>query len=146
MKDEGRWTMNYTVRLDQSSEQVTTRLMDALQQQGLQVTVSFDLRLARAGQIHCDCPYHGQAECTCQYAILLVYDPAQEDGTYRTMTLHGRDETVWLTLLQSPVPHPGNTIAHEAVEAIIVDALLSLVAPVQAVEPAEMEAMVDLEL
>jgi uncharacterized protein (DUF302 family) len=45
MKDEGRWTMNYTVRLDQSSEQVTTRLMDALQQQGLQVTVSFDLRL-----------------------------------------------------------------------------------------------------
>ena len=136
--------MNYTLRLDQSSEQVTTRLMDTLQQQGLQATVSFDLRLARADQAHCDCPYHGQAECTCQYAILLVHDPAQEDVTHRTITLHGRDETVWLTLLQSPVPHYGNASAHEAAEAIIIEALLSLVAPVHEVEPAEMDTRVNL--
>jgi len=145
MKDEGKWTMDYTVRLDQSSEQVTARLMDALWQRGLQVTVSFDLRLVRADQLHCDCPFHGQAECTCQYAILLVHDPAQEDGTYRTITLHGRDEIVWLTLVQSSVPHHGNAIVHEAVEAIIMDALLSMVAPGQEIEPTEMDSRVDLE-
>ena len=88
--------------------------------------ISFDLRLARAGHADCDCPYHGQAECTCQYAILLVHNSVQEDVTHRTITLHGRDETVWLTLLQSSAPHNGNAIAHEAVEAIILDVLLSL--------------------
>ena len=136
--------MNYRLRLDQSSEQVTIKLMNCLQQQGLQVTVSFDLRLARADQIHCNCPYHGQAECTCQYAVLLVYDPQQLDGAYCTITIHGRDETVWLMLLQSPIPHSRNAIAYEAVEAIIMEALLNLVAPVQEVEAAEMDALVDL--
>ena len=144
MKGEGRWTMDYTVRLEHPGEQVIPQLIGALQRQGLQATISFDLRLARADHADCDCPYHGQAECTCQYAVLLVYDPAQEDGTYRTITLHGRDETVWLTLLQSSVPHNGNAIAHEAIEAIIMEALLSLVAPVQEVVPAEIDALADL--
>lgn len=121
--------MNYTLRLDQPGEQITSRLIDTLREWGLQATISFDLRLARTDQIRCGCPYHGQTKCTCQYAVLLVYDPAQEDGTYRTITIHGRDEAVWLTLLQSLMPHNGNAIAHEAVEAIIVAALLSLVAP-----------------
>ncbi len=125
--------MDYTVRLEHPGEQVIPQLIDALRDQGLQATISFDLRLVRADHAECDCPYHGQAECTCQYAVLLVYDPAQEDGTYRTITIHGRDETVWLTLLQSPVPHHGNAIAYEAVEAIIRGTLLSLVAPVQEV-------------
>lgn len=136
--------MNYTLRLDQPSEQITSRLLNILRQWDLQATVSFDLRLARTDQIHCDCPYHGQAECTCQYAVLLVYDPKQLDGTYRTITLHGRDETVWLTLLQNPIPHNGNAIAYEAVEAIIMDVLLNLITPVQKVEPVEIDALVDL--
>lgn len=136
--------MDYTVRLEYAGEQVIPKLTEALRRQGLQATISFDLRLARAGHADCDCPYHGQAECTCQYAVLLVYDPQQPDGTYRTITLHGRDETVWLILLQSPLPYDGNAIAHEAVEAIIINALLSLVAPVQEVGPAEMDAPVDL--
>jgi hypothetical protein len=137
--------MDYTVRLTQPGEQVLAKLIDALRCQGLQVTISFDLRLARAGHAACDCPYHGLMDCTCQYAVLLIYDPQQLDGTYRTITIHGRDETVWLTLLQSPVPHNESAIAHEAVEAIIMDALLSLVAPVQEIELAEMDALGDLE-
>lgn len=137
--------MDYTVRLEHPGEQVIPQLIDALRSQGLQATISFDLRLARADHADCDCPYHGQAECTCQYAVLLVYDPKQLDGTYRTMTLHGRDETVWLTLLQSPIPHHGNASAYEAAEAIIMEALLSLVTPVQAVEPMEIDALVDLK-
>lgn len=138
--------MDYTVRLEHPGEQVIPKLIDALQRQGLQATISFDLRLARADHADCDCPYHGLLDCTCQYAVLLVYDPKQLDGAYRTITVHGRDETVWLTLLQSPVPHSGNAIAYEAVEAIIMDALLSLVAPVQEIESVEMDALVDLEL
>jgi hypothetical protein len=137
--------MDYTVRLTQPGEQVLAKLIDALRCQGLQVTISFDLRLARTGQADCDCPYHGLMECTCQYAILLIYDPQQLDGTYRTTTIHGRDETVWLTLLQSPVPYNGTALAHEAVEAIILDALLSLVAPVQEIKRAKIDALGDLE-
>jgi hypothetical protein len=125
--------MDYTVRLTQPGEQVLAKLIDALRCQGLQVKAD------------CDCPYHGLMECTCQYAILLIYDPQQLDGTYRTTTIHGRDETVWLTLLQSPVPYNGTALAHEAVEAIILDALLSLVAPVQEIKRAKIDALGDLE-
>lgn len=137
--------MNYTLRLDQPSEQITSRLLNKLRQWDLQATVSFDLHLARTNQSHCDCPYHGRAECTCQYVVLLVYDPKHADGTYRTITLHRQDEIVWLTLLQSSVPHNGNAIAHEAIEAIIMKALLSLTEPVQEVVPVEMDALIDLE-
>jgi hypothetical protein len=115
--------MDYTVRLTQPGEQVLAKLIDALRCQGLQVMM----------------------DCTCQYAILLIYDPQQLDGTYRTTTIHGRDETVWLTLLQSPVPYNGTALAHEAVEAIILDALLSLVAPVQEIKRAKIDALGDLE-
>ena len=125
--------MDYTVRLEQPSEQVIPKLIEALRQQGLQATISFDLRLARAGQAHCDCPYHGQAECTCQLAILLVYDPEQVDGKYRTVTIHGRDQRVWLTLLQNPVLIDGAMLAYEAAEAVIIDSMQSLVDPSQQV-------------
>ncbi len=121
--------MDSTVRVDQPSEQVIPRLVDTLQRHGLQVTTSFDLRLARAGYDNCDCPHHGQAECTCQYAILLIYNSDQLDKVYRTITVHGQDDTVWLTLLQSPDPPNSNTLAHQTIEAILLQALLSLVTP-----------------
>ena len=131
--------MDYTVRLEQSGEQLIPRLVEALRDQGLQATVSFDLSLARLGQSECYCPYHGQAECTCQYAILLVFDPGQDEQSCRTITIHGRDETVWLTLLQNSMPHRENPGAQQAVETRIMHVLLNLVAPVQKVGPAEMD-------
>ncbi len=126
--------MDYTVRLEHPGEQVIPKLIDALRGRGLQATISFDLRLARAGHADCDCPYHGQAKCTCQLAILLVYDPEQVDGKYRTVTIHGRDERIWLTLLQGPGPPGGSILAYEAAEAVIMDSIKSLVDPSQQAE------------
>jgi hypothetical protein len=37
---------------------------------------SFDLRSALHDQPDCPCPHHGTAQCTCQYVVLLAYEPA----------------------------------------------------------------------
>lgn len=118
--------VDYTLRVDRSSEQVIPELVRALQRQGLQATISFDLQLARAGHTDCDCPDHGMEGCTCQYAILLVYDPQPGSGLYRTITIHGQDEQVWLSLLKDPVSPTENTLIYEAVEALLLNILLRL--------------------
>jgi hypothetical protein len=119
--------MDYTLHVDQPSERVIPNLMSALQRRELRAMITFDLRLARADHVDCDCPYHSTEDCTCQYAVLLVYDPKQESGVYRTITIHGRDEEVWLSLLKDPSPPTENTLIHEALEAVLLDTLLSLV-------------------
>ncbi len=118
--------VDYTLRVDRPSEQVIPDLVDALQHRGLQATISFDLQLARAGHADCDCPHHGMEGCTCQYAVLLVYDPQPGSGVYRTITVHGRDEQVWLSLLKSPISPTENTLIYEAVEALLLNTLLRL--------------------
>jgi hypothetical protein len=117
--------MDCTLQVNRSSEQVISELVSALQHQELQVTISFDLQVARAGQQPCDCPHHGTERCTCQYAVLLVHDPAQ-NGVSRTITVHGRDRQVWLSLLKSPASPTEAIPAHKALEAKLLDILLSL--------------------
>jgi hypothetical protein len=119
--------MDYTLQVDRPSEQVIADLVRALQRQPLQVTISFDLQVARAGQQPCDCPHHGTEHCTCQYAVLLVHDPAQ-NGVSRTITVHGRDRQVWLSLLKSPTSPTEAIPAHKVLEARLLDILLSLTA------------------
>jgi hypothetical protein len=117
--------MDYTLQVNRPSEQVIPDLVSTLQRQALQVATSFDLQVARAGQQPCDCPHHGTERCTCQYAVLLVHDPAQK-GVSRTITVHGRDRQVWLSLLKSPAPPPEAIPAHKALETRLLDILLSL--------------------
>jgi len=64
--------------------------------------------------------------CTCQYAVLLVYDRAQGSGVCRTLTLHGRDEEVWLSLLQSPGLPAEMRPAYEALGRELLAFLLKL--------------------
>lgn len=123
--------MDYTLRVDQASEQVIPNLLGALQRQALQVIVTFDLQLARADHATCNCPHHGTERCTCQYAVLLVYDPKQGYGAYRTITIHGRDGQVWLSLLKRSASSAKVTPAQEALEEQLLDILLGLVAPFQ---------------
>jgi hypothetical protein len=119
--------MDYTLQVDRPSEQVIPDLVSALQRQELQVTTSFDLQVARAGQQPCDCPHHGTERCTCQYAVLLIHDPAQ-NGVSCTITVHGRDRQVWLSLLKSSAPSTEAIPPHKALEARLLDILLSLTA------------------
>jgi hypothetical protein len=123
--------VDYTLRIDQASEQVIPNLLGALQRQALQVIVTFDLQLARADHATCDCPHHGTERCTCQYAVLLVYDSKQGYGSYRTITVHGRDGQVWLSLLKKSASSAKVAPAYETLETKLLDILLGLVAPSQ---------------
>ena len=118
--------MDYTLHVDRPSEQVIPELVADLEQRGLRVMITFDLQLARASQVDCRCPHHGTEECTCQYAVLLVYDRMRERGVYRTLTLHGRDGEVWLSLLQSPTLPADVRLAYEALGKELLELLLKL--------------------
>jgi hypothetical protein len=116
--------MAHTLHLNQSSEDVLRSLVKALNRRELQVVASFNLRQARAQQVDCPCPYHETADCSCQYIVLLVFAPKRPSEGYRTITLHGRDGQVWLSLLESPFPPAGTSL-----EAVLLNILLGLTGP-----------------
>lgn len=124
--------MDYTVHVDRPSEQVIPELVNALERRRLRVMVTFDLQLARAHQGGCRCPHHGTERCTCQYAVLLVYNQKQGSGANRTITAHGRDGEVWLSLLRSPTLSAEASPAHEALGKELLDLLLGLAGMSQA--------------
>jgi hypothetical protein len=66
---------------------------------GFQVNQSFDLREAMASQPSCTCPYHGAQDCTCQLAILLVYE---KKALPVTLLIHGNHDSGEITLVNSP--------------------------------------------
>ncbi len=71
------------------------RLETLLKADGFRVYRSFDLSTALAQLPECRCPHHGSAQCTCQYAVILVYGEAEEPAR---LLLHGREKTTWVTL------------------------------------------------
>jgi hypothetical protein len=73
-------------------------LTRALESHGMQVYQSFDLRSALATLPECGCPYHRTSQCTCQYAVLLVYSEAVPPVEVMT---HGRDEWTWIVVPQT---------------------------------------------
>jgi hypothetical protein len=134
MKD--KQAMDYTLHVDRPSEEVIPELVTSLERHGLRVMVTFDLQLARANQVDCHCPHHGTERCTCQYAVLLVYNQQQGSGTYRSITAMGRDGEVWLSLLRctsplekSPTAPAEARVAHETPEENLLKLLLGLAGP-----------------
>ncbi|MCF6278306.1 MAG: hypothetical protein L3J16_06115 [Anaerolineales bacterium] len=77
-----------SVNIPGDCEIVSTYLTQSLKDAGYQVIRSFDLQRARSVHIGCACPHHGNAECSCQMIILLVYLP---DGNPHTLIAHGHD-------------------------------------------------------
>jgi hypothetical protein len=73
-----------------------TRQMDDL---GLHVMVTFDLRLARIAHSDCPCPHHGTDQCDCELSVMLVYKTGSKPVT---LLLHGYDGKTWLSLVNSP--------------------------------------------
>ncbi len=126
---KGKRTMDYTVHIDRSSDQVIPDLVNALQRRNLHVMITFDLQLARAHQVDCLCAYHDTERCTCQYAVLMVYRQKRGVGPYRTITAHGRDGQVWVSLLKRPTLLTGSQPDHEALGKELLDLLLKLADP-----------------
>lgn len=120
--------MDYTLRIDRPADRVIPDLVKALERREFPVKLTFDLQLARTHQLGCDCPHHGTGQCTCQYAVLLVYARRPQSGICRTITAHGRDGQVWLNLLKTPALPARSEAVHEALDAELLEVLWKLAA------------------
>ena len=118
--------MDYTMHVGRPTEEVIPELVNALERQGLHVMITFDLQLARSHQTDCCCPHHGTERCTCQYAVLMVYRQKQGTGPHRTITAHGRDREMWLSLPESPMLPTGSQPNYEALGRELLEILLEL--------------------
>ncbi len=118
--------MDYTVHVDRPPEEAIHELVNALERKGLHVMTTFDLQLARANQVDCHCPHHSTERCTCQYAVLMVYKQKRGAGPHRTITAHGRDREMWLSLLESPTLPTGSQPDYEALGRELLQILLGL--------------------
>lgn len=88
---------------------------DALAKAGLQVVQSFDLQLARATHVACNCPHHGTDQCNCQYAVFLIY---QKNSSPITLVAHGRDGKTEVTLIESPEQQPSQALIQQIQNAL----------------------------
>ncbi|MEW5957029.1 MAG: hypothetical protein AB1801_04850 [Chloroflexota bacterium] len=131
MDSTGKSIVDHTVRINQPNEQIIPELIQALERQELHAILTFDFQHARSPHVSCGCPHHGTEACNCQYAVLLVYNPQHGYEVYRTLTIHGRDEQVWLSLLKRPASPRQIGPAHEALETKLLEILFSLAAPSQ---------------
>lgn len=87
--------MTDRLQVTSKSEVVIERLSKALERHGFWAYRSFDLRNALATLPDCGCPHHGTSQCTCQYAVLLVYGAGSAPVL---IVVHGRDTWTWLTI------------------------------------------------
>jgi len=126
--------VDYTVRTNRPDKEIIPELIRALERQALHAILTFDFQHARSPHVGCGCPHHGTEACNCQYAVLLVYDRQHGYEVYRTITIHGRDEQVWLSLLKRPVSAKQTMPAHEALETKLLEILFRLAAPIQTEE------------
>ncbi len=60
-------------------EQTISVLLAIMPLHGIRLECSFDLRSALHDQPDCPCPHHGTTHCTCQYVVLLAYEPTSAD-------------------------------------------------------------------
>ena len=94
--------MNSTpITIEIRCEDAVHRIMEEMEAAGFWVTRSFDLQSAREALIQpdeCACPYHGTAECDCQYVILLVH--SAEPQPY-SVIVHGHDRFTHVSLVNS---------------------------------------------
>ncbi len=90
--------MEFRMRVHMDGREVASVLARAFESHGMRVYRSFDLRSALAALPECGCPHHGTSQCTCQYAVLLVYSDAVPPVEVVT---HGRDEWTWIVVPQT---------------------------------------------
>lgn len=120
--------MDDHMRVEVDCQVATSLLVRALEARGMHVYCSFNLRTALAGLSECGCPYHGTRQCTCQYAVLLVYGDAPAPVR---VVAHGRDGWVHLSM-----PDAGS--APPALKERVLSVLLATLAPYMAVQAESM--------
>jgi hypothetical protein len=114
--------MSESLLLNGDGEAAARAATEGLTRRGLQVVRSFDLRAAREAHSDCACPYHGTAECTCQYVVLLVYDAS---GALAVLTLHGRDAQSRAQIVRDASNRPDVSLV-ELIFSALLEAALQL--------------------
>lgn len=130
--------MNDSVRFDSCGETAAQAATAALARHGFRVVRSFDLRSAMTAHADCECPYHGTAQCNCQFVVLLVY---AEAGEPVVVTAHSHDAQARLQIVRPALGTCGDDVTArpdprlaETVLAALVEAAVTLqAAPVEEV-------------
>jgi hypothetical protein len=104
------------LRLEGQCDPVVTRVIQRMNDQGLQVLRSFDLKAARNAHTRCECPNHGTEQCNCQMIVLLVYG---NDARPATMIAHGHNGFTELLLVHSPGQAPSPEMENAIHAAIL---------------------------
>ncbi len=89
------------ITVEMPCEKVIDRVAHEMKAAGFRVTRSFDLQSARQALIHpeaCACPFHGTAQCACQYVILLIQ--SEKPQPY-SLIIHGHEQQTHVTLADS---------------------------------------------
>ncbi len=94
----------------------------ALDRRGCLVVRSFDLRAALATHMDCECPYHGTAQCTCQFLVLLVYG---QSGAPIAVTAHSRGAQTRMQVGQDANSQPDPRLV-ELIMAALFEAALAV--------------------
>jgi hypothetical protein len=102
--------------LQADSQTAIEQSMQRLNLAGLQVVRSFDLKVARAAHVGCNCPHHGTDQCDCQMVVLLVYD---QNSPPATLVVHGHDGETQFTLVDTPEQRPAPELINTIVQAIL---------------------------
>ena len=85
------------VSVHQSCDTAVPVFIERLQQSGLQVVRTFNLRETNCADAQCTCPNHGTEQCDCQMVVLLVYG---NDGQPASLIAHGHHGQTWLSLAE----------------------------------------------
>ncbi len=87
------------VTIEKPGEKTIYWTIRLLENAGLQVIRTFDLREVRHSHPECPCPHHGTEGCDCQISVLLIYHGEQSPAS---LLIHSFQETTWLYLVDTP--------------------------------------------
>ena len=99
--------MTHLMTMNLAAEEAVGLIKQALNEAGLQVHSSFDLRSSRTIATNCLCQQNGTTVCDCQMVVLLLYGL----GTHpTTLVVHSYNRQTWLTLDDRMGERPSTTI------------------------------------
>lgn len=113
---------------------VVPEMLAALQQCGLRVMRSFDLRAAQTKTASCVCQRQLLSLCDCQLVVLLVYGRAPEP---LTVVVSGHGDQTDIGIASDTFVHPDPQLTREVLEALVGlgDRLNLLSAPIPPTSP-----------
>jgi hypothetical protein len=91
--------MGPTVQFETSVEKAFHIVTGGLSERGFRVERSFDFQEAASAHPDCACPFHGTADCVCQYLIVIAH-PDSVGGGMLTLALHSYDEKTYVSLIE----------------------------------------------